>query len=433
MILRIRQWESKYIRDFSVVKDGSISEEILYKKLTAMYFDYVSTNDIEPYTISFGRGKGFYITANSHVGVIVYGDVVLYIESMIPDLTLGKILYLHSQSEDVISDSITRQVLSEKLNDEESIAAADYFVVALLNAIEDIKQNGMICELDQLFDTTSRIVGKIDFSKQISKNPAYDKFHVERPVSSYDILPNRAIKAAVIKSKELSSLGWLASFLDEAAMFFGNVDEQSELDVQSFPKVSEYTSIKRPDYEKALRFSKYILFGYDPLSGEGESFFPEFMLDMNVVFEFYVTIGLKRIFKEGFDNKKVFSLGVGPIDIPIERKNIELDGFYSLGDKKVVIDTKNKYRSVLDRDIPDFIASNPDIYQQYYYASRVGASQIILVYPSSKKHTKPIGEYQLNFSGNRNIKLYFWALHITGTPRENKNALINLAQFIASL
>ena len=95
--------------------------------------------------------------------------------------------------------------------------------------------------------------------------------------------------------------------------------------------------MERDDYEKALRFSKFILLGYDPLTGNDASHFPEFLLDMNEVFEFYVNVGLKRIFKEGFENKKIFTLGVGPDDISIDRKNIELDGYYENDSHRVEI------------------------------------------------------------------------------------------------
>ena len=117
----------------------------------------------------------------------------------------------------------------------------------------------------------------------------------------------------------------------------------------------------------------------------------------------------------------------------MDRKYIELDGYYCNNEHKVVLDTKNKYRMVLDREIPDFIAGNPDIYQQYYYASRVNAKNIILVYPSSKKRTAPIGHYQLTFEGNKEVDIYFWALQITATPKENKRSWICLAKFIESL
>ena len=212
-----------------------------------------------------------------------------------------------------------------------------------------------------------------------------------------------------------------------------NVETLDEINLDEYPRVSEYTNIQRADYEKAIRISKFILFGYDPLDGDGASYFPEFMVDMNEVFEYYVTVSLERIFKTGFSKKAEFSLGVGPVDIPLDKKKIELDGYYCLNNKKVVIDTKNKYKSILDRDGTDFMAANPDIYQQYYYASRLNASNIILVYPSSKKRTKPIGEYQLNFAGKKDVTMYFWALYITGSPMENTKYLISLAKFIESL
>ena len=433
MLLCIKQWESKYIRDFSVVRNGEITEESLYNKLATMYYDYVSTNSIEPFVITYGRGNGFCINANSHIGVIKYDDIVLFITSMIPDLSLGKILYLQAQAEEVENNSSTKQVLTDNLNDEESISAVDYFVVSLVNIFEDIKTNGLLSQLLPTSDETNRIIGRINLSKQISKHPAYDKYCVEKTVSTINIDINKIIKAAIIKAKEVTSLEWIIPMLSDAEQFLQEVDIAKNLEVANFPEVTDFTSIKRDDYDNALRFSKYILFGYDPLEGEKSEFFPEFMLDMNEVFESYVTVGLKRIFKTGFENKKTFTLGVGPTDIPIDRKHIELDGYYENGNSRVVIDTKNKYKDVLDRDIPDFVAANPDIYQQYYYASRVNASNIVLVYPSSRKKTKPIGEYTLNFPGNKEVKLLFWALHITGTPRENKNALINLAKFIDAL
>ena len=433
MLLQVKQWENKYLRDFDPVKNGEITEEMLYTKLTAMYFSFVSENGIEPFTIMYGRANGFFVSANSHVGVIVYDDIVLYITSMIPELTLGKILYLQSQGSGEDNNTTTKQVLSDYLNEEETISAVDYFVVSLINTFEDIKQNGLLSELRTKHEENTRIVGKLSLAEQVTKHPAYDKFCVEKTGPTTNIYINSIIRTAFEKAKELTSLEWVIPLLSSAIDFMGDVDSIEQPEPDNYPKVIDYTSIKRDDYEKALQFSKYILFGYDPLEGDGASYFPEFMLDMNVVFEFYVNIGLKRIFKTGFENKKIYSLGLGPIDIPIERKNIELDGFYNNGTKKVVIDTKNKYTSVLDKSTPDFIAANPDIFQQYYYASRTGAENIVLVYPSSKKHTAPIGEYDLKFQNNKNIKMYFWALHITGSPRENKNALINLAKFIDSI
>ena len=157
------------------------------------------------------------------------------------------------------------------------------------------------------------------------------------------------------------------------------------------------------------------------------------MLCLNIMFEYYVTVGLSKIFKSGFERKKQLTLGTGPEDIPIEKKNIELDGYYDNGSVSIVLDTKNKYRTVLDRDVSAFMASNPDIYQQYYYAARTESDKIILVYPSSKSRTEPIGKYELNFEGHPEIDMFLWGLQITSTPKENKRALIRLARYMKNL
>lgn len=432
MIVEIKQWESKYIRDFEVVRSNEVSEEKLYRLFTGMYYNFTSENDIELFSISYGRSNGFCINANSHVGIIVYDELTLFINSMVPELSLGKILYLNSLAEDVSSASDAKKVIVENLNDEDNISAIDYFVISMMNAVEEIHANGLISELKSKSAEMNRIVGKLDIKNQITKSPAYEKFYVEKTESDVDILINQIIKKAIAVAMEKTTINWARPLLNSMLGYFSEVSDLQDIE-ERFPDISEYTLIKRNDYENALRFSKFILFGFDPLEGDDASNFPEFLLDMNEVFEYYVNVGLKNIFKEGYFNKRVFSLGVGPTDIPIERKYIELDGFYDIGNSRVVVDTKNKYRTVLDRSEPDFMAANPDIYQQYYYASRVNAKNIVLVYPSSKRKTDPIGHYQLNFENNKDVDLYFWALQISSTPKENRRALIALAKFIESL
>lgn len=391
MLLNIKQWESKYLRDFEVVKNGEVTEEVLHRKVAAMYYDYVSANGIEPFTITYGREKGFCLNANSHVGVIVYDEVTLFINSMIPDLTLGKILYLQFLAEDVTSVSDTKKVIVDNLNDEENIVAIDYFVASLLQATEDIYANGLLTEISSENSREPKITGKLDFKQQLSKNPAYDTFHVQKAEPQKNIPINQVIKKALLHSAELTHLEWIRPLLLHATEYFYDVETIDKIYKEEFPDVSDVTSLPRSDYDRALRFAKFILLGYDPLMGDDASYFPEFLLDMNEVFEFYVNVGLKRIFKEGYENKKIYTLGVGPTDIPIEKKYIELDGYYEKDASRVVVDTKNKYRTVLDREIPEFMAANPDIYQQYYYASRVNAKNIILVYPSSKKEQLQLG------------------------------------------
>lgn len=432
MIISIKQWETKRIESFPDVKNGYISSEELYRKLIAMNYDFVATNGIIPFDIVYDHGDGFLIKANSHVGVIMYADLTLCIESMIPELSLGKILLLQSQAK-VRSDSIAQKTIKRRISEENTISTIDYFIITFVDVIEDIKVNGIISQIKNQNTVGKNIKGRLNIPKQIKENPAYDSFHLITSSSDANILPNRFICSALKKALILSQLEWMLPYIKNDINFFESLGVQTIEEIQDTPSISEYSSIPREDYEMALRISKYILLGYNPLLGENVGEFPEFLLDMNEVFENYVTYGLQKLFKIGFERKKRLTLGVSPIDIPIERKNIELDGLYSYNNINVVIDAKNKYHNVLDNHIPDFIAANPDIYQQYYYASRVESGNIVLVYPSSKSRTKPIGSYQLNFQGHRPINLYFWALNITGSPHTNYTALVKLAEFIQKL
>lgn len=433
MLISIKQWETIYFRDMDAAKRGVLTEETLFRRFTAMYYSYVSENGIEPFTISYGRGDGFRINANSYVGVITYNDITLYITSMIPDLTLGKILFLKSQSESVLQGGETGRVIRDTLSEEETISAVDYFVVSLIESVETIRMNGFITEITAKQGVETKIQGKLLFKKQIQRNPAFDRFQVEKSVSSKNILLNKVILTAILQAETSTRIEWILPFLKAAADYFSEVTVADDIRPDGFPKVSDYTVLKRDDYERALLFSKYILFGYDPMAGAESSFFPEFMIDMDVLFEFYVTHGLQRIFRKGFDVKCRFTLGLGPQDIPIGKKNIELDGYYHADEHSVVIDTKNKYKSVIDREIPEFIASNADLYQQYYYTSRLNSSNVILVYPSSRRRTAPLGHHIMEFPDCKRVNVFFWGLHITGTPRDNKNALIGLARFIEEL
>lgn len=352
---------------------------------------------------------------------------------MIPNLSLGKILYLNSQATSNLLSNTTKKLVTQNINNEEELSAIDYFIISLVNVIEEVNQNGLIGELQKLNVESRNLYGEINLEKQICNSPSFSSFSSSKTDICYDILLNQVILLAINKAQEYTSIKWIIPILETQKKYFLSVSLIDSIDNQDIPNVDYYSSVKREDYEKAILFSKYIINGYDPLEGNKYSFFPEFILDMNVVFEYYVTYSLQRLFKNNFFTKKVYSLGIEPEDNSLKRKYIELDGIYEGESGSVIIDTKNKYKFVIDKEIPEFFASNPDIYQQYYYAARVESDKLILVYPSSKTRSAPLGEYFLNFKNNKTVKLYLWGLQITLTPKENHNALVKLAKFIDSL
>ncbi len=75
-----------------------------------------------------------------------------------------------------------------------------------------------------------------------------------------DILINQVIKKALVVASEITQLEWVRSLLMSAIGYFDNIQDIDEISKDDFPKVSEFTSITRNDYDKALRFSKLFFF-----------------------------------------------------------------------------------------------------------------------------------------------------------------------------
>lgn len=433
MIIKVKQWENRYLRDVNQVKEKLITEHELYNALIGLYYTFVSENSIEPFEITYGRDRGFCIIAKSYVGIISNGNISLFIEPNIPNLSLGKILYMSSLTSEDEKSIETNKVLTEQLNDEEEIDAIDYFIISLLYSVADIINNGIVSMLVKEKSIESKIIGNLDLQNQIRKLPSYEKFYVNRPKKINNTLVNQIIKTALVKALNLTKIEWARPQIQEAINNFYDVALIDDVKNITFPKLTDYTSVPRPDYDKALQFSEFILLGFDPLFGFNDSKFPEFLIDMNKVFENYVMISLKNTYKVGFTRKRIMTLGLGPEDVPIEKKFIELDGFYEYGNLKVVFDAKNKYRNIMDFSNEDFFASNQDLYQQFYYAKRMDADYVVLVYPSTKARKKPLSTYTFEFDSDRLVTIILWGLQITSTPKINKQAIVNLAEYISKL
>lgn len=432
MIIRLKQGEKLYLKDIPEVSKGEVTEKFVHDQLLAMYYMKVRNDEIEPFKISYGRGFGLYLAGNAYVGIIRFDVTTLIIESKIPELDIGKILYLSTISSIDVSNKSNGKALEAYLADEEEIDILDFFVIPLIDALSEVFQNGLLTESIKEHEKTKQLKGRLDIHKQISKSPSYGDFHTIKNVDSPNISPNRVLLKAIRIAKLKSNLQWVKSYLNSFEESFMGVDDEN-INREDFLQILHgYTTLKRKDYESALILSEHIIFGFDPSQGNNFDLFPEYLLDLNRIFESYVMTSLMKVFKTGFTAKDIFTLGLSPEDPPIDNRFIELDGMYR-GQSNVIIDAKNKYNGLITNTRNVFLPSNPDLYQQFYYAARTESTNIVLVYPSTKKTTKPVSEFEVNHEGYPTIKYYCWALKITGSPRENKKAIEGLAQFIDTL
>lgn len=432
MKISINQWEEKLIADIEIVKTSWISSQELLQQLQDMYYFYQKEIGIQPFVIVYST-EGYSIKTNHYVGILSFNSLSIMINPVIPNLTYEKLLYLESSSKSTPQTELKKNIFLLLAN-EENVSVEDYYLVSLLDEVTDIMVNGLIQQYISHAVVEKKISGIIDFEKQVQNNPSWEEFNLKKNIRSSDILPNQMILASLDKARTSTSIPSLLAIINIIIDFFEKegvslINYKDFIDIEPKELAQSFSSITRSDYNNAMTFAYYILFGIDFNQGGKQTIVPEHIIDMNFLFENYVTQGLKKIFSEGFEKKRVESLGIVP-DIPKKGRFIELDGYYNFKNKNVIVDAKNKYKKIDDiGNQNNKIPSNADLFQQFYYANRMNSSKVILVYPASKSKTKPIGQFKIPF-GTENVCFYCWGLNISGSPSANKKSLISLAKFI---
>lgn len=432
MRIEIKQWEQKLITSFQPVVSGDLSADEFLYCMQQMFYTYQKKLGTQPFNIVY-TSNGYAIKANHFAGIISYRNISLFISPIIPDLTYEKLLYLESVSNSYSANQ-SKKHLMMKIGDEDKVSVVEYYAVSLIDNVYDILSNGVIEQYERENQSLPKIKGEIDFSKQISKSPYFNKFEVKRNNRITNIPINQLIYAALIEIKKKSSKDWIISAVTSLLIYFDELGVVLSDEIEQIPDatVLENITINRPDYENALAFSMYILFGLDFSNGSKNSTLPEHVIEMNFLFENYVTESLRRSYKQGFTKKYTTTLGVFP-DVAKDSRNIELDGYYKFDNHNVIVDAKNKYKSQDDLgDKNNKVPNNADLYQQYYYAKRMSSNNVVLVYPASKTKDRPIGEFKV-VRDNQEVNIISWGLNISGSPRENIKAIKNLARFIQNL
>lgn len=434
MIIKLFHNKNLYLRTLKKEENYIFSEEEFLNKIINLYHETCFKYGNEPYKIVYGRGEGYYLQATSYVGIIKFDDITMVIEPSIPGLDIGKILYLQASVNDE-SNSKGKELFEIALENDLTLNSVDYYLISFLDILDTLVNNGLITSIKQSEYIGDKIKGRLNIKKQIINAPAYDKFYSISKVKSNDIILNQILLKALLIAKETSRLTKITNRIDFYIKSFDNVSIRDIEHEDFLNLLNEYSSLKREDYEKALIIAEHIIFGFDPTKGENYSLFPEYLLNLNEIFEKYVIKNLENLFKTGMTPKYNLSLGINhnnqepKID---SNRFIELDGFYKQGEFSLVVDAKNKY-TFISEERNSFLPSNPDLFQQYYYCVRTGAKHVILVYPSDVHLKKPTTKFDIQHVGTPKITFICWHLYISGKPKENYAALVSLAKYIDKL
>jgi len=248
----------------------------------------------------------------------------------------------------------------------------EIFITMFLEELSALIRKGIKSDYIAKEENLRFLKGKLKMSEQIKRNSIHkERFFVEYEEFSSDRAENRLIKTTLEflykKSKRNKNQQRIREFL----FVFDEVKRSSDIKTD-FSKVKINRQMR--DYESVLTYSKTFLFGnsFSPYKGSEKVF--ALLFDMNLLFESYVGVYLK---KKDFDVKEQ-DKGKYLVEQP-NLFALRPDFIINKSkDNEIVADTKYKNISS-SKDI-----SQADMYQLYAYGTKYNQTQqLYLIYPKS--------------------------------------------------
>ena len=259
--------------------------------------------------------------------------------------------------------------------------------------------------------------GRIRFDDQLRR-----RFNIPLPVEvrydefTDDIPPNQLVKAAAYRLgrahlrsvQARRGLGWLAAMVEEVSLL--------DFSPNDVPAV-RYDRLNQ-HYRSLVELSRLILRHGAFESGRGAVRASGFLMDMNVVFQEFVTVALREalgLSPAVFGEKTIPSLDDGG------RIHLRPDLTWWDGRSCVFVGDA-KYKKITHASVP-----NADLYQLLAYATALDLPGGLLIYAQGEAESR---EYSIRHAGKR---LEVAALDISGTLEETLTRVKDLSEQVKAL
>ena len=306
---------------------------------------------------------------------------------------------------------------SEMFNYPAHYELPDVLALALSSAARQAFSQGLLHDYLTREEALYTVRGRIRFEEQMRRRYGiplptevrYDEF-------TEDILANRLVKAAALhlgamrlhEARARRGLGWIAAILDNVSL-----EEFRNGDVPEvkFNRLNEH-------YRGVVEMSRLVLRHGAYESGRGSVRATGFLMDMNRVFQEFVTVALReelRLTASEFSERAIMSLDVA------DRINLRPDLVWRSGSSYVFVgDAKYK-------DITDSGVRSEDLYQLLAYVTALDLPGGMLIYAAGR--TEGV-VHQVRHSGKR---LEVASLDIAGTLDETLQHVSLLASHVREL
>ena len=322
----------------------------------------------------------YVLKPGSTVGAVEFGDLSVLIRPKIP---IPQLLSLACYAMGVFKTQETRL-----FDFKEEEALPDTLALALVSTARRAFARGLLHGYRTEEEALYTVRGRIMFAEQIRR-----RFGIPLPVEvrydefTDDIRENRLVKAAAarlggmrLRSREARvGLGWIAAMLDNVSPAEFPPNDVPEV---SFDRLNEH-------YRGVVGMSRLILRHSAFESGRGRVRAAGFLMDMNKLFQEFVTQALRDSL--GVSESVFIERSIGSLDVEREvRLRPDLTWWYS-GDCVFVGDAKYKY--IRDGNVP-----NADLYQLLAYVTALDLPGGMLIYAKGEREP---ATHHVRHSGKR--------------------------------
>ena len=361
--------------------------------------------NIEP---AEGSDTEYYLRPESVVGTIETGALSVLIK---PKIGISKLLSLACYA-------ISRvEFRPEDFNYPEEYALPDALALALASHARLAFSSGLLHGYLSEDEALQTVRGRVRFDEQLRRR--FDRplpVEVQYDEFTADILANRLVKAAAhrlgrmrLRSPEARrNLGWVVGILDDVSLVEFPL---REVPAVAFDRLNEH-------YRRVVELSRLVLRHGAFESGRGSVRASGFLMDMNVVFQEFVTQALREAL--GVSEHRFCERTVGSLD---EGGEVRLRPDLTWWDgASCVFVGDAKYKNLTGERVP-----NSDLYQMLAYTTALDLPGGLLVYAQGEADTKT---YRVRLCGRR---LETAALDLSGTLDDVLLRVTEIAQQVTAL
>ena len=270
----------------------------------------------------------------------------------------------------------------------------DLYFELFIQEIEYLLHKGLIKKYRKTESNLYALKGNLQFNKHIQQNLVHqERFYVKH--SSYDTenIWHKILYKALKLIKLINTNQQLQSRIGALLLHFPEMP-----DIKITEAVFEKLLFDRKTipYQKAIEIAQLLLLKYHPDIQSGKNHVLALMFDMNLLWERFVFVSLKKHLKEAQITPQL------PRHFWQSSQNlrstiVKPDIYIKYNEVAYILDTKWK-------DISDYNPSAEDLRQMYVYHEFYNAEKVALVYPSSISENKQKGGFFYDTQKNKSKK-----------------------------